>query len=139
MFRMRRLWDLVIILGVIALICSGWWWHRRTPDPIVGSWRVEDQQKAIVTFSPQGEMLVHTGSKKFEGRVTYRVDWSSRPAHLDIEVRDGGPPKTYRMLCEITPKGQLRVQEGYPKEQRPSGLTEEATLLTRVSEVGKPL
>lgn len=137
---MRRLWDLVIILGVIALACSGWWWHRRTPDPIVGSWRVEEQQKLFVTFSSQGEMLVHNGKQQLEGRGTYRVDWSNRPAHLDIEVvRDGRSPETYRMLCEITPKGQLRVQEGYPKEQRPTQLSQKATLLTRVSEVGKPL
>ncbi|MBT9588072.1 hypothetical protein IV102_32345 [bacterium] len=131
-----RLIDLLLIVVVIALGCAGWWWRQSPVNPLVGRWRVLSKSSGGVTvvFAPDGHLEVWEKGKREQEEARYRVDLTTSPGQLDVSIHRNGRTETYRMICEFTPTGQLRVQEGHPKETRPVAFTQDAEVMERVRE-----
>ena len=136
-----RLIDLLLILVVIALGGGGWWWRQRPANPLVGSWKVLSKSSGgtVVVFDPNGRLEVWENGKREQEEARYRVDLATSPAQLDVSINRHGivgqeGTQTYRMICELTPTGQLRVEEGHPKETRPVAFTQKAEIMERLKE-----
>ena len=135
MKRHSRLLDWLLILVAVSVGCGVWWWRQEPVNPLVGSWRVKSMADTVVVFERDGSLSVFEKGK-LDQKASYRANFATRPAQLDVSINRHGAigregTEIYRMICEITPKGQLRVQDGVPKGTRPTDFTDKADVMER--------
>ncbi len=133
-----RLPDLLFLLTATALAL--WFVLPRTVPPVppekllLGSWEMWDKDERIrVTFREDLTLEVQEGNDR--GRVEkarYRVDFSVKPAHLDIWPE--GDRHGIQTILELTSEGKLRLSDNTPGSPRPTEFKRKTFLFTRVEE-----
>ena len=105
MYSFMKSRDVAIALLAVALL-MGWQLRGRQTNALVGVW---EDVNYIVDFRVDGSLeLVYKESKYGRRPGIYRVDFSQRPAQLDVRLED---EKVFRTICEITRSGDLRISD----------------------------
>lgn len=124
----RRGLEFAIVLVALALafMIVG----RRPANFLLGSWEVDAHGRHYtVVFEKNGRASASAREMAQPVKVRYEANFATSPVHLDVWAED--EPQPYRMLCELTPGGELRVQETLPDRSRPARLDERAVVLRR--------
>jgi hypothetical protein len=124
----RRGLEFAIVLIALALtfLVVG----RRPPNFLLGSWEVDTHGRHYtVVFETSGQATASAPEMSEPVKVRYEANFASSPVPLDVWAED--EPQPYRMLCELTSGGELRVQETSPDRSRPLRIDERAIVLRR--------
>lgn len=79
-----------------------------------------------LTFGPKNVVKIRV-DEDTAGEGTYSVDWSKRPAHLDIDWGKQGKVKTIIQLAD----DNLKIENAEPGKERPKTFTKGAMTLKR--------
>ena len=93
-----------------------------------GTWvGAVDGEPVTLTFGPNNNVKALVDDEVGEG--TYSVDWSMKPAHLDI---DWGPRGKVQAIIELT-NDNLKVEEAKRGAERPTVFSDMASALSNLS------
>ena len=107
---------------------------QRTASPIsnskiLGTWIGKAGSTTnTITFKENGQMSMTSGSSTATG--TYTIDFSAKPAHLDMDGSWTGGKKVTTIL-EFIDNNQIRVENISPGQSRPTAFGDKAITLTR--------
>ena len=123
---MRKL-DLFFLLVVAALL--GMMLRPEQPEArLYGSWEFRDgEETVVVTFKPDHIVDVLEDAHKIE-HATYRTDFSTTPARMDLTLKDKDQVQT---IFELTPEGELRIEDTQAGQPRPTRFGEKTIVLKR--------
>lgn len=122
--RRRLEWGILLLAGALGV----WMSLRRPANFLLGSWVVEAHGRHYtVVFDRSGQATARAPEMAEPVKVRYQADFSSKPVTLDVWAEDD--PNPYRMLCELTQGGELRIQETLPNRTRPAAVDETALTL----------
>lgn len=121
----RRWTEACFLLVVVAS-----YFALRPPESLVGSWEAKiSGQRLLYTFGPDGKVdFQFTNPPLPKSSGTYTVESNERPLRLKVYLKRG---TILECIWEITPEGQLRLEEVDPGGHFPKGFGPNATLAVR--------
>lgn len=125
----KRLYDLLFLLAVAAVIGL---MARPATNPesrLYGAWTFQDDAKRVViTFNPDHTLVARLGDGENE-HATYRTDFTTTPAQMDVQRTGQGD--TVKTIFELMPDGRLRLMDNNAGRPRPESFGERTLVLTR--------
>ena len=117
-----------------ALVAACLWLAPGRADkdaPEFGTWlgKNSEGEATTMTFQPGGRLVIKIAS--FERTCTYRVDWSAKPAALDVTFEADGKKHQIETIVELQKDGSLRFQDQMPGKKRPTAFDKRSFTLRK--------